>query len=74
MTQTLQKVGLPPQMAAGARLARRMRDLLAQRDAAMARIEADFRARMKALLEEDEADDAKAEAPEATPAPEPALA
>jgi hypothetical protein len=52
----LVKVGLPSHLAEGARGVRRMRQILDQRDAAMARIETECRQRMKALLEETEAE------------------
>lgn len=57
MSQTaLVKVGLPSHLAEGARGVRRMRQILDQRDAAMARIETECRQRMKALLDETEAE------------------
>lgn len=49
----LVKIGLPSQQAEAQRFVRRVRMMLEQRDAAFARIEADFRARIKALLDEE---------------------
>jgi hypothetical protein len=48
----LVKVGLPSHMAENARVARRVQQILEQRDAAFNRIEADFRVRLKALATE----------------------
>ncbi len=59
MTSSLVKVGLPSHLAEGARLAKRIRSILDQREAAFARVEADFRERMKAVLE-DEAEELSA--------------
>lgn len=49
---SLVKVGLPSHLAEGARLAKRIRQILDQREAAFARVEADFKLRMQAVLEE----------------------
>ena len=49
---SLVKVGLPSHLAEGARHARRVRQLLDQRDAAFARVDADFHQRLKSLVDE----------------------
>ena len=54
MSSSLVKVGLPSHLAAGARVAKRLQQIMEQREAAFARIESDFRARVKALISETE--------------------
>lgn len=46
----LVKVGLPSHLAEGARFAKRVKQLSEERDAAFARIEANFRDRLKTLI------------------------
>lgn len=48
----LVKVGLPSHLAEGARHAKRVQQLLDQRAAAFARVDADFHLRLKALVDE----------------------
>jgi len=49
----LVKIGLPSEQAEGQRLVRRVRQLVDQQDAAFARLAADFKARMRAIVEEE---------------------
>lgn len=51
----LVKVGLPSHLAEGARVAKRVQQILDQRAAAFARIEADFSQRLKSLVAEESA-------------------
>ncbi len=50
----LVKVGLPSHLAEGAKVAKRVQQIMDQREAAFARIEADFRVRLKAVISETE--------------------
>ena len=71
MSTALKKIGLPVAQADGARLARSVRQVLEHRDAAFARVEAEFRARMKALLDESVTE--RVSEPVAVDAPAPAV-
>ncbi len=54
MSSALVKVGLPSHLAEGARFAKRVKQLSEERDAAFARIESNFRDRLKTLIAETE--------------------
>jgi hypothetical protein len=67
MSEALQKVGLPSHLAEGARLAKKIQQIQDQRGAAIVRIEAEFRARIKAAVEDFASESTAAATSEVTP-------